>query len=55
MNIIHFIGYSAVHPSDFLFEMTNAPGQYTLLLVSTPVQFLLEGQWQEYPAGTAML
>ncbi len=55
MNIIHFIGYSAVHPSDFLFEMTNAPGQYTLLLVSTPVQFLLEGQWQGYPAGTAML
>lgn len=55
MNIIHFIGYSAVHPSDFCFETTMAPGQYTLLLVSTPVQFLLNGQWQEYPAGTAML
>lgn len=55
MNTIHFIGYSAVHPSDFLFEMTCAPNQYTLLLVSTPVQFLLDGQWQEYPAGTAML
>lgn len=55
MNIIHFIGYSAVHPSDFQFEMTTVPGQYTLLLVSTPVQFLLGGQWQEYPAGTAML
>lgn len=55
MNIIHFIGYSAVHPSDFYFETTTAPGQYTLLLVSTPIQFLLDGQWQEYPAGTAML
>ncbi len=55
MNTIHFIGYSAVHPPDFRFEMTTAPGQYTLLLVSTPVQFLLDGQWQEYPAGTAML
>lgn len=55
MNTIHFIGYSAIHPSDFRFEMTTAPGQYTLLLVSTPVQFLLDGQWQEYPAGTAML
>lgn len=55
MNNIHFIGYSAVHPSTFRFEMTTAPGQYTLLLVSTPVQFLLEGQWLECPAGTAML
>jgi len=55
MNTIHFIGYSAIHPSDFCFEMTTAPGQYILLLVSTPAQFLLGGQWQEYPAGTAML
>lgn len=55
MNTIHFIGYSAVHPSDFLFETTSGPDQYTLLLVATPVQFLLDGQWQEYPAGTAML
>lgn len=55
MNTIHFIGYSAVHPSDFRFEMTTAPGQYTLLLVFTPVQFFLDGQWQEYPSGTAML
>ena len=30
MNIIHFVGYSAVHTSDFLFEMTPAPlDQYT--------------------------
>ncbi len=55
MNTIHFIGYSAVHPSDFHFETTTAPGQYTLLLVSTPVQFLAGGQWLEYPEGTAML
>lgn len=55
MNTIHFIGYSAVHPSTFRFEMVTAPGQYTLLLVSTPVQFLLEEQWQECPAGTAIL
>ncbi|MBD5527875.1 MAG: helix-turn-helix transcriptional regulator [Lachnospiraceae bacterium] len=55
MNTIHFVGYSAVHPSDFLFDMTSGPGQYLLLLVFTPVQFLLDGQWQEYPAGTAML
>lgn len=55
MNTIHFIGYSAVHPSAFCFNTTAAPGQYTLLLVSTPVQFLLDGQWQEYPAGTAIL
>lgn len=55
MNTIHFIGYSAVHPSTFRFEMVTAPGQYTLLLVSTPVQFFLDEQWQEYPAGTAIL
>lgn len=55
MNTIHFIGYSAVHPSTFLFEMVTAPGQYTLIITATPVQFLLDGQWQEYPAGTAML
>lgn len=55
MNTIHFIGYSAVHPSDFYFETTTAPGQYTLLLVSTPVQFLLDERWLEYPAGTAIL
>lgn len=55
MNIIHFIGYSAVHPSTFQFEMVTAPGQYTLLLTATAVQFLLDGQWQEHPAGTAIL
>lgn len=55
MNIIHFIGYSAVHPSDFQFEMVTAPGQYTLLLTATAVQFLLDGKWQEYPAGTSIL
>lgn len=56
MNTIHFIGYSAVHPSDFLFEMPpTPPGQYTLLLVFTPVQFMLEGQWEEFPPGTAIL
>lgn len=55
MNILHFIGYSAVHPSDFQFEAVTAPGQYTLLLATTPVQFLLGGQWLEYPEGTAML
>ena len=55
MNTIHFIGYSAVHPSDFQFEAVTAPGQYTLLLVTTPVQFLSGGQWLEYPGGTAML
>lgn len=55
MNTIHFIGYSAIHPSTFRFEMVTAPGQYTLLLVSTPVQFFLEEQWQEYPVGTAIL
>lgn len=55
MNTIHFIGYSAVHPSTFRFEMVTAPGQYTLLLTATAAQFLLDGQWQEHPAGTAIL
>lgn len=56
MNTIHFIGYSAVHTSDFLYELTPAPpDQYTLLLVFTPVQFMLEGQWEEFPAGTSIL
>lgn len=54
MNTIHFVGYSATHPSTFHFDMISAPGQYNLLLTCTPVQFLVDGQWSEYPAGTAM-
>lgn len=54
MNSIHFVGYSAVHPADFVFEFPQGDC-YLLLLITTPAEFLVDGVVKEYPANSAIL
>lgn len=54
MNNIHFIGYSAEHPEDFVYDFPLEDG-YLLLLTSTPAEFLVDDCLQEYPANSAIL
>lgn len=54
MNTIHFMGYSAEHPEDFVYDFPLEDG-YLLLLTSTPAEFLVDEHLQEYPANSAIL
>ncbi len=54
MNIIHFVGYSAEHPADFIYDFP-LEDCYLLLLVTTPAQFWVDGELQEYPANSCIL
>ena len=55
MNEIHFIGYSATHTQDFIYDFPNGHDFYLLLLVTSPAIFKLNDGLQEYPANTAIL
>ncbi|MCI8316437.1 MAG: helix-turn-helix transcriptional regulator [Lachnospiraceae bacterium] len=55
MNYIHFTGYDAQHPDDFIFEVTEGYNCYLLLLTHTPARFCIDGMTEEYPAHCAML
>lgn len=55
MNHIHFVGYSAHHPEDFIFDVPKGHGCYLLLLTNTPARFWLEDGCRDYPAHHAIL
>lgn len=54
MNTIHFVGYGAEHPSDFIYDFP-LDDCYLLLLVTTPAQFWVDGELLEAPANSAIL
>ena len=39
MDTIHMIGYDAVHPADFIYDVPEAHGYYLLILTHTPLSF----------------
>ena len=49
------IGYDAVHPSDFVYDVSQNKGYYLLILTSTPIRFRQDGVYKEYPANQAAL
>lgn len=55
MEKIHMIGYDAVHPSDFVYDVPEHHGYYLLILTQTPAQFWQGNAPREYPAGRAVL
>lgn len=55
MNKIYFVGYDAVHPADFVFDIPEGHNCYLLLITHTPAQFLIENNIVEYPAHSAIL
>lgn len=55
MNYIHFTGYDAQHPNDFVFEVAEGYNCYLLLITHTPARFCVDNVIEEYPAHCAML
>jgi len=55
MNEIDFIGYSAVHSGDFIFDVQSGHDCYLLLLISTSAEFLIDNKIQRVPAGSSIL
>ena len=55
MNEIDFIGYSAVHPIDFCYDIPSGYNCYLLLLITSPAELLIDNELQSVPANTAIL
>ena len=55
MECIRMIGYDAVHPSDFVYDVPKEHGYYLLILTHTPVRFRDGDGERIYPARHAAL
>lgn len=55
MNEIDYIGYNAVHPADFIFDVKGGHDCYLLLLITTPAEFLIDDVIKRVPANSAIL
>lgn len=55
MEKIHMIGYDAVHPSDFIYDVPAFHDRYLLILTNTPARFWLEDGAQVFPPHQAAL
>ena len=55
MNEIDFIGYSAVHPAEFCYDVPSGYDCYLLLLITSPAELLVENELQSVPANSAIL
>ena len=55
MNEIDFIGYSAVHPNDFFYDIPTGFDCYLLLLITSAAELLVENEMISVPANTAIL
>ena len=55
MTEIEFVGYSAVHPSDFIYDVPNGFTGYLLLLFDSPSELLIDGRLMRTAANSAIL
>ena len=55
MDSIHMIGYDAVHPSDFVYDVPEHHSHYLLILTHTPARFRVSEGERVYPAHHATL
>ena len=55
MNEILFIGYDAKHTKDFAFDFPENKDFYLLLLITSPAEVFLDGQWQYVCANSVIL
>ncbi len=55
MDCIRMIGYDAVHPSDFIYDVAGDHGLYLLILTHTPFRFRDGDGERVYPAHHAAL
>lgn len=52
---LKFVGYSAVHPSDFIYDVPNGFTGYLLLLFDSPSELLIDGRLMRTAANSAIL
>ena len=52
---VDFVGYNAVHPDGFVYDIGSGHDFFLLVLTSSPAEFLVDGQFHSYPAGSVML
>lgn len=55
MNEIDFIGYSAIHPAEFCYDIPVGYDYYLLLLITSPAELIIENELQTVTANTAIL
>lgn len=55
MTTIYYVGYDAVHPEDFVYDIPNGHDFWLLILTHTPAEFLVDGEIKAYPANCAVL
>lgn len=55
MNEILFIGYDAKHTKDFEFNITENNDFYLLLLITSPSEMYINGEWQYVAANSVIL
>ena len=55
MERIHMIGYDAVHPADFIYDVPENHDYYLLILTHTPARFWQGGESRVVPAHQAAL
>ncbi len=55
MNEIDFIGYSSLHPSDFVYDVPDGHDCYLLLLIKSPSEIMVDQEIHQYPPNSAIL
>lgn len=55
MNQIYYVGYDAIHPEDFRYDIPEGFHDYLLVITTTTALFQVDGLVSEYPAHTAIL
>jgi len=55
MTKIDSVGYDAVHPDNFRYDIPEGFQNYILVVTTTPAYFWIQGTVTEYPAHTAIL
>lgn len=55
MNQLYYIGYDAIHPKEFIYDVPEGFGSYLLVITTTPALFRVNETVSEYPAHSAIL
>ncbi len=55
MNEIDFVGYSATHPADFVYDVPGGYTCYLLLLITSAAELLINNEIIQVPANSAIL
>ncbi len=55
MNQIYYVGYDAIHPDNFIYDVPEGFHNFLLIITTTPALFHIGETVSEYPAHTCIL